>query len=56
MPGRPDLDNLNTHISAAMGRFVRSHPDSLTEVRLPACAPDLNAAERASGEHEERPR
>jgi hypothetical protein len=37
-------DNLNTHISAAMGRFVRSHPDWLTEVRLPAYAPDLNAA------------
>ena len=38
-------DNLNTHISAAMGRFVSSHPDWLTEVRLPAYAPDLNAAE-----------
>ena len=38
-------DNLNTHISAAMGRFVSSHPDWLTEVRLPACAPDLNPAE-----------
>ena len=40
-------DNLNTHISAAMGRFVGSHPDWLTEVRLPAYAPDLNAAEGA---------
>ncbi len=40
-------DNLNTHISAAMGRFVSSHPDWLTEVRLPACAPELNAAESA---------
>ena len=40
-------DNLNTHISAAMGRFVSSHPDWLTEVRLPAYAPDLNAAEGA---------
>jgi DDE superfamily endonuclease len=38
-------DNLNTHISAAMGRFVSAHPDWLTEVRLPAYAPDLNAAE-----------
>jgi len=38
-------DNLNTHISAAMGRFVSSHPDWLTEVRLPAYAPGLNAAE-----------
>ena len=27
-------DNLNTHISAAMGKFVSSHPDWLTEVRL----------------------
>ena len=38
-------DNLNTHISAVMGRFVSSHPDWLTEVRLPAYAPDLNPAE-----------
>ena len=30
-----------------MGRFVSSHPDWLTEVRLPAYAPDLNAAEGA---------
>ena len=40
-------DTLNTHISAAMGRFVSSHPDWLTEVRLPAYAPDLNPAEGA---------
>jgi len=40
-------DNLNTHISAAMGRFVSSHRDWLTEVRLPAYAPELNAAEGA---------
>jgi DDE superfamily endonuclease len=40
-------DNLNTHISAAMGRFVSSLPDWLTEVRLPAYAPDLNPAEGA---------
>ena len=40
-------DNLNTHISAAMGRFVSSHPDWLTEVRLPAYASDLNPAEGA---------
>ena len=40
-------DNLNTHISAAMGRFVSSHPDWLTEVRLPAYAPELNPAEGA---------
>ena len=38
-------DNLNTHISAAMGRFVSSHSDWLTEVRLPAYAPELNPAE-----------
>ena len=40
-------DNLNTHISTVMGRFVGSHPDWLTEVRLPAYAPELNAAEGA---------
>jgi DDE superfamily endonuclease len=40
-------DNLSTHISAVMGRFVSSHPDWLTEVRLPAYAPELNAAEGA---------
>jgi DDE superfamily endonuclease len=38
-------DNLNPHISATMGRFVSSHRDWLTEVRLPAYAPDLNPAE-----------
>ena len=41
-------DNLNTHISAAMGRFVRSHPDWLTEVRLPAYAPS-STLRRAPG-------
>jgi putative transposase len=40
-------DNLNTHISAAMRVFIQAHPDWLTEVRLPAYAPDLNAAEGA---------
>ena len=40
-------DNLNTHISAAMGKFISSHPDWLTEVRPPSCAPELNAAEGA---------
>ena len=30
-----------------MGRFVSAHPDRLTEVRLPAYAPELNAAEGA---------
>jgi transposase len=38
-------DNLNTHISAVMGKFISAHPDWLTEVRLPAYAPDLNPAE-----------
>ncbi len=38
-------DNLNTHISAAMRAFIEAHPDWLTEARLPAYAPDLNAVE-----------
>ncbi len=38
-------DNLNTHVSAAMRRFIEAHPDWLTEARLPAYAPDLNPAE-----------
>ena len=40
-------DNLNTHISATMRAFIQAHPDWLTEVRLPAYAPDLNAVEGA---------
>jgi transposase len=40
-------DNLNTHISAAMRAFIDAHPDWLTETRLPAYAPDLNAVEGA---------
>jgi len=40
-------DNLNTHISATMRRFIDAHPDWLTEARLPAYAPDLNAVEGA---------
>ena len=32
-------DNLNTHISAAMQKFVSSHSVCLTEVRMPAYAP-----------------
>ncbi len=46
-PVIPIWDNLNTHVSAAMGRFISAHPDWLTEVRLPACAPELHAAEGA---------
>jgi putative transposase len=38
-------DNLNTHISAAMRAFTGAYPDWLTEARLPAYAPDLNAVE-----------
>ncbi len=38
-------DNLNTHISAVMRRFLDAHPTWLTVVRLPAYAPELNAAE-----------
>ncbi|MGE5288443.1 MAG: transposase [Micromonosporaceae bacterium] len=38
-------DNLNTHVSAAMRAFIGAHPDWLTEARLPAYAPDLNAVE-----------
>ena len=38
-------DNLNTHISAVMRAFISSHPGWLTEVRLPAYAPDLNPVE-----------
>jgi len=40
-------DRLNTHISAVMRAFITSHPGWLTEVRLPAYAPELNAAEGA---------
>ena len=38
-------DNLNTHLSAAMRAFTGAHRDWLTEARLPAYAPDLNAVE-----------
>jgi transposase len=38
-------DNLNTHVSAVMRTFAGAHRDWLTVVRLPAYAPDLNAAE-----------
>ena len=40
-------DNLNTHVSAAMRRYIEAHPDWLTETRLPAYAPDLNPVEGA---------
>jgi hypothetical protein len=40
-------DNLNTHISATMRAFIAAHPGWLTETRLPAYAPDLNAVEGA---------
>jgi putative transposase len=38
-------DNLNTHVSRPMRAFVAAHADWLTVVRLPAYAPELNAAE-----------
>jgi len=38
-------DRLNTHVSAVMRAFISSHPGWLTEVRLPAYAPELNPAE-----------
>ena len=40
-------DNLNTHRSTVMRQFTGAHPDWLTVVQLPACAPDLNAVEGA---------
>ena len=40
-------DNLNTHISAVMRAFIEAHADWLTQARLPAYAPDLNAVEGA---------
>jgi putative transposase len=40
-------DNLNTHISAAMGAFIDARSGWLTEVRLPSYAPELNPAEGA---------
>jgi DDE superfamily endonuclease len=38
-------DNVNTHISAVMRRFLDAHTDWLTVIRLPAYAPDLNPTE-----------
>jgi transposase len=40
-------DNLNTHTSVKMRAFITAHSDWLAVVRLPAYAPDLNAAEGA---------
>ncbi len=40
-------DRLNTHVSAVMRAFISSHPGWLTEVRLPAYAPDMNPVEGA---------
>jgi transposase len=37
-------DRLNTHVSAVMRAFISSHQGWLTEVRLPAYAPELNPA------------
>jgi hypothetical protein len=38
-------DNLNTHTSKAMRKFIATHSDWLTVVRLPAYAPELNPTE-----------
>jgi DDE superfamily endonuclease len=38
-------DNLNTHTSAVMRRFLDAHSDWLTVVRLPPYASDLNPTE-----------
>lgn len=38
-------DNVNTHVSAVMRRFIDTHPDWLTVIRLPAYDPDLNPTE-----------
>ena len=45
--GRQLARNLSTHLSAAMRVFTGAHGDWLTGIRLPACAPDLNAVEGA---------
>lgn len=38
-------DNLNTHISAEMRKFIAAHIEWLTVVRMPAYAPELNPVE-----------
>ncbi len=38
-------DNLPTHISTTMREFTSAHPDWLTVIQMPACAPELNATE-----------
>ncbi|GIH21346.1 hypothetical protein Raf01_95180 [Rugosimonospora africana] len=38
-------DNVNTHVSAAMRKFIDAHSAWLTVVRLPTYAPDLNPVE-----------
>jgi putative transposase len=45
--GTASWADLTTHISAAMRAFIAAHPDWLTEARLPAYAPGLNAVEGA---------
>jgi DDE superfamily endonuclease len=39
--------NLSTHLSRKMQAFTTAHPDWLTVIQLPACAPDLNPVEGA---------
>lgn len=38
-------DNLNTHTSKAMRRFITAHTDWLTVIQMPSYAPDLNPVE-----------
>ena len=38
-------DNLNTHVSTRMRKFLDGHADWLTVLRLPAYASELNAVE-----------
>jgi len=38
-------DNLNTHVSTRMRKFLDAHTDWLTVIRLPAYASELNAVE-----------
>jgi transposase len=40
-------DNINTHTSAKMRKFLDAHTDWLTVFQLPAYAPELNPAEGA---------
>jgi DDE superfamily endonuclease len=47
-------DNRSTHLSAAMREWIDAHQDWLTVERLPAYAPELNAAGGRLGAQEEQ--